>query len=117
MLDHDLKFVFGDSYSNNFFSNGAKYRETLNKEGILIFNSFIGTDGLKALQNEAKGLKEYSYKSSSNYNVYISEHDHSFTNNSPRNRIMSTSKKCIPNDLIPKKSILQKIYDLSLIHI
>ena len=62
MLDHDLKFVFGDSYSDDFFSNGAKYRETLNKEGILIFNSFIGTDGLKALQNEAKELKEYSYK-------------------------------------------------------
>ena len=62
MLDPDLKFVFGDSYSDDFFSNGAKYRETLNKEGILIFNSFIGTDGLKALQNEAKELKEYSYK-------------------------------------------------------
>ena len=27
---------------------------------------------------------------------------------------MSTSKKCIPNDLIPKKSILQKIYDSTL---
>ena len=54
MLDSDLKFVFGDSYSDDFFSNGAKYRETLNKEGILIFNSFIGTDGLKALQNEVK---------------------------------------------------------------
>ena len=29
MLDSDLKFVFGDSYSNDFFSNGAKYRKTL----------------------------------------------------------------------------------------
>ena len=103
MLDPDLKFVFGDSYSDEFFSNGTKYRETLNKEGILIFNSFIGNNGLKALQNEANELKEYSYKSSSEYNVYISEHDHSFTKDSPRNRIMSTSKKCIPNDLIPKK--------------
>ena len=27
---------------------------------------------------------------------------------------MSTSKKYIPNDLIPKKSILQKIYDSTL---
>ncbi|MDA9642887.1 hypothetical protein N9S99_00830, partial [bacterium] len=99
MLDPDLKFVLGDSYSDDFFSNGAKYRETLNKAGILIFNSFIGPDGLKALQNEANELKKYSYKSSSEYNVYISEHDPSFNNNSPRNRIMSTSKKCIPNDL------------------
>ena len=115
MLDPDLKFVFSDSYSDEFFSNGTKYRETLNKEGILIFNSFIGNNGLKALQNEANELKEYSYKSSSEYNVYISEHDHSFAKDSPRNRIMSTSKKCIPNDLIPKKSVLQKIYDSTVV--
>ena len=28
---------------------------------------------------------------------------------------MNTSKKCIPNDLIPKKAILQKIYDSTLV--
>jgi len=113
MLDSDLKFVFGDSYSDDFFSNGAKYRETLNKEGILIFNSFIGTDGLKTLQDEANDLKKHSYRSSSEYNVYISEYDNTFSSDSPRNRIMSTSKKCIPNDLIPKDSILQRLYDSS----
>jgi hypothetical protein len=39
---------------HKIFSNGAKYKENLNKEGILIFKSSIGTDGLKALQNEVK---------------------------------------------------------------
>ena len=48
-------------------------------------------------------------------NVYISEYDNDFSPNSPRNRIMSTSKKCIPNDLIPNHSILQKIYDSPLV--
>ena len=41
------------------------------------------------------------------------KYDNTFSSDSPRNRIMSTSKKCIPNDLIPKDSILQRLYDSS----
>ena len=113
MNDSKLKNIFGDAYTEDFFSSGSRYSQTLNEKGILIFNSFIGSDGLKILQKEANELKEQSYRSSSEYNVYISEYDNAFSPNSPRNRIMSTSKKCIPNDLIPKDSILQRLYDSS----
>ena len=108
-----LKNIFGDVYTEDFFSSGSRFSQTLNEKGILIFNSFIGSDGLKILQKEANELKEQSYRSSSEYNVYISEYDNTFSSDSPRNRIMSTSKKCIPNDLIPKDSILQRLYDSS----
>ena len=107
MIDPGLINIFGDAYTENFFSSGSLYSQTLNEKGILIFNSFIGPDGLKTLQNEANELKDHSYRSSSEYNVYISEYDNAFSADSPRNRIMSTSKKCIPNDLIPNQSILQ----------
>ena len=112
ILNSSNNILYLDSSS---FQSGACIKQSPVKEGILIFNSFIGNNGLKALKNEANVLKEYSYKSSSEYNVYISEHDHYFTKDSPRNRIMSTSKKCIPNDLIPKNSILQKIYDSTVV--
>jgi len=115
MLPFNLKAILGEKYNDEFFSNGDKYSEILESEGILIFNSFISNNGLAILQKEANDLKDLSYKSSSKYNVYVSEHDSSFSNNSPRNRIMSTSKKCIPNDLIPDNSILQKIYDSKII--
>ena len=115
MLPLDLKAILGEKYDDEFFSNGHKYSEILESEGILIFNSFISNNGLAILQKEANDLKNLSYKSSSEYNVYVSEHDSSFSNDSPRNRIMSTSKKCIPNDLIPDNSILQKIYDSKII--
>ena len=115
MLPLDLKAILGEKYDDEFFSNGHKYYEILESEGILIFNSFISNNGLAILQKEANDLKNLSYKSSSEYNVYVSEHDSSFSNDSPRNRIMSTSKKCIPNDLIPDNSILQKIYDSKII--
>ena len=115
MLDSDLKFILGSNYNDEFFTNGSNFRESLNKNGILIFNSFISNTGLGVLQKEADRLKGNAYKSSSEYNVYISTYDDNFAENSPRNRIMSTTKKCIPNDLIPKNSILQKIYDSSII--
>ena len=115
MLDSDLKFILGSTYNDEFFTNGSNFTESLNKNGILIFNSFISNTGLDVLQKEADGLKGNAYKSSSEYNVYISTYDDNFPENSPRNRIMSTTKKCIPNDLIPKNSILQKIYDSSII--
>jgi len=113
MIDTNLKNIFGSEYSEDFFSKGSSYSSKLEKDGILIFNSFIGTDGLKTLQDEANDLKKHSHRSSSEYNVYISEYDNTFSSDSPRNRIMSTSKKCIPNDLIPKDSILQRLYDSS----
>ena len=103
MLDSDLKFILGSTYDDEFFTNGSNFTESLNKNGILIFNSFISNTGLDVLQKEADGLKGNAYKSSSEYNVYISAYDDNFPENSARNRIMSTTKKCIPNDLIPKK--------------
>ena len=115
MLPTNIKYILGDPYNENFFKNGNKFSEILETEGILIFNSFINNNGLSILQKEASDLKYLSYNSSSEYNVYVSEHDSSFSNNSPRNRIMSTSKKCIPNDLIPDSSLLQRIYDSKII--
>ena len=111
MIPADLKDILGDTYNDYFFNNGSNYSKILESEGILIFNSFINRKGLINLQKEASDLKYLSYKSSSEYNVYVSEYDNSFPDDSPRNRIMSTSKKCLPNDLIPSDSILQTLYN------
>ena len=115
MLPTYLKTMLGDQYDEYFFRKGSKYSKILEKDGILIFNSFINNKALISLKKEAADLKDLSYKSASEYNVYVSEHDDSFPDNSPRNRIMSTSKKCVPNDLIPNNSILQTLYDSKII--
>ena len=111
MIPADLKDILGDTYNDYFFNNGSNYSKILESEGILIFKSFINRKGLINLQKEAADLKYLSYQSSSEYNVYVSEYDNSFPDDSPRNRIMSTSKKCLPNDLIPSGSILQTLYN------
>jgi len=113
MLDFNLKSVLGEKYNDSFFEKTYSLSNVLNKEGILVFDSFISPNGLIKLQKEAAELKPNSYKSSSEYNVYVSDYDDIFPPESARNRIMSTTKKCIPNDLIPKDSILQGLYDSS----
>ena len=115
MLPTYLKTILGNQYDKYFFQKGSMYSQILEKDGILVFNSFINNKGLISLKKEAAELKDLSYKSSSEYNVYVCEHDLSFPDESPRNRIMSTSKKCVPNDLIPNNSILQTIYDSKII--
>ena len=113
MLDFEIKSILGEKYKNGFFEKASYLSNILHKEGILVFNSFISPVGLIKIQKEAAILKPNSFKSSSEYNVYVSDYDDNFPPESPRNRIMSTTKKCIPNDLIPKDSILQKLYDSS----
>jgi len=115
MLDSDLKSILGEKYKDRFFEQTSSLSNVLNKEGILVFDSFISQRGLIKLKKEAAELKPKSFKSSSEYNVYVSDYDEKFPPESPRNRIMSTTKKCIPNDLIPKDSILQKLYYSSLL--
>ena len=106
-----INSIVGDEFGKNFLSSGNTLMAELEKEGILIFKSFLNSKSIFDLKNEAKELKPIAFSSSSEYNVYVSEYDKSFSDNSPRNRIMKTTKKCISCDLIPKDSLLKKIYN------
>ena len=41
MLDSDLKFILGSTYNDEFFTKGSNYRESLEKNGILILDDFF----------------------------------------------------------------------------
>lgn len=115
MTEFNLKSILGKNYDQSFFKNAGDFSKKLDEEGILIFNSFINQNGLNLLKEEAANLKSGSYQSQSKYNVYVSEYDDNFSKNSPRNRLMMTTKKCVPADLIPNDSILKIIYSSEVI--
>ena len=106
-----LKNIIGESYGQTFFNSGKKLSSELKKKGILIFRNFINYKGIKKIEEESIKLKPKSFKSSSEYNVYILPYDSKFPKNSARNRVMKTTKRCIPNDLISKNSSLFEIYN------
>ncbi len=115
MTENKLKSILGKNYDQTFFNSSTNYSIELEEKGILVFRSFINSKGIKEIVEEAIKLKPKSHKSSSEYNVYVSPYDSNFSKNSARNRIMKTTKECIPNDLISKNSNLFKIYDSNIV--
>ncbi|MBN09224.1 MAG: arpA protein [Flavobacteriaceae bacterium] len=106
-----LTTILGDKYDSNFLSSPESYSEILNKEGILVFKEFLNSNTLNKILDEATKLKPKAYKSSSEYNVYVKPTDPKFSLFSARNRLMKTTKMCIPNDLLMESSDLLKIYN------
>lgn len=104
--------VLNTRYSEDYFrANARTLGEELNRTGIVVFDDFLSLDSIVALQKEAAALKPSAYRSASSYNVYVKPTDPSFPPDSPRNRIFTTTKGCIPDDRLPKNSVLRKIYD------
>ena len=112
---NNIKNIIGKNYNQMFFNSGKTFSLELEKKGILVFKNFINDKGLDQIEQEAIKLKSKSFKSSSEYNVYILPYDPKFPKNSSRNRVMSTTKKCIPNDLISKNSNLNELYNSTII--
>ncbi|MEK9613535.1 MAG: hypothetical protein VW080_06380 [Flavobacteriaceae bacterium] len=110
-MDNNIEFFLGKEYDESFFNSADLLQRELNQKGILVFSDFINKTGLKKMTLEAEQLKDQSYASTSEYNVYVQPSDPRFGENSARNRIMKTTKKCIPNDLIASDSPLIKVYN------
>lgn len=109
--DQLLLNVLGEKYNSDFFTNQAEaLGKELKEKGILIFDNFLSDSSIKALQEEASRLKPKAFQSSASYNLYVMPEDPSFPKDSPRNRLFKTTKKCIPDDLVPDCSYLKTIY-------
>ena len=112
---NNLKNIIGKGYDQMFFNSGKIHSLKLEKKGILIFRNFINNRGIDDIEKESIKLKSKSFKSSSEYNVFVKPYDPSFSKNSSRNRVMKTTKRCIPNDLISRNSNLNELYNSTII--
>lgn len=104
--------LLSDRYSEKFFIEQAEQlAKEINETGILVFNDFLNQESINSLQKEASKLKPRAYRSNSSYNVYVQPTDPAYPENSPRNRRFTTTKGCIPDDMIPEDSALRTIYN------
>lgn len=109
---NDLKNTLGSNYDLSTLATEAEaLKVQLAKTGIVMMPNFLSSKGLQSLQDECLNCKNQAYQSQSSYNVYIKPDDPNFDINSARNRRFKTSKKCVPDDLIPSSSVLRTIYD------
>lgn len=107
-----LTQILSKRYSTDFFrSEAQELGQELSRNGILVFNDFLSTTAIEKLQKEAASLKPKAYRTQSTYNLYVLPTDPKFSEDSPRNRKFKTTKGCIPDDQIPKESLLRTLYD------
>lgn len=110
-MENNLDVLLGTNYDPTFFATGEEHTKLLKEKGILVFPEFINDFGLGQIQKEATALKPNAYQSTSEYNVYVLPTDPEFPLDSPRNQLMKTTKKCVPNDLIALDSPLMTLYN------
>ena len=95
-------------------SSSSKYinecKKKLNKDYILQLDNFLIDQSLQDIQSEAKNLHKNAYYCSQNHTVLLEKKNFDLSENDPCNIEVKSDKGCVPHDLIPTKSFLNKIY-------
>ncbi len=85
--------------------------ETLKKNGVLVLRHFLTPESIAAIKREGDDEKHRAYFCSQEHNVYLIPADHNYPANHPRNRLVTSSKGCITDDIIAADSPLRILYD------
>jgi hypothetical protein len=86
-------------------------RDALDREGVLVLESFMTADALAAARDEAAASEHLAFYCEQAHNVYLTPSDPGFASAHPRNRSVVSSKGCITDDQIGRDSVLRVLYD------
>jgi hypothetical protein len=95
--------------------NEDHYREKckaeLDKSGVLVLDNFLYESSIKSILSEAKKQENLAYYCTNEHNVYLDPFDKNLSKTHPRNKTVTSSKGCITDDQVPKKSSLRALYN------
>ena len=95
--------------------NESHYREKckaeLDKNGVLVLDNFLFESSVKSILDEAKTKEDLAYYCVNEHNVYLDPFDQTLSKSHPRNKTVTSSKGCITDDQVPKKSSLRALYN------
>ena len=86
-------------------------KNKLRKNSVLQLDNFLSPKSLKKIQNEANSLHSNAYYCKQNHTVLLNKKNHDLDINDPCNIEVKSDKGCIPHDLIPSSSDLNKLYN------
>ena len=89
----------------------AVCREEFDKTGVFVMPDFIQKGAIISVRNEGLANKDKVFKSTKKHNVYLAPKDAEFTDHHPRNRLVTSSKGCITDDLMPQDSPIRILYN------
>ncbi|WP_298934088.1 2OG-Fe(II) oxygenase [uncultured Ruegeria sp.] len=100
---------------NTFPIDDAEFRAACKKEfdhtGVFLMPRFVQKQAIDAVRDEGLANKEKVFKSTKQHNVYLTHKDESFPDDHARNRLVTSSKGCITDDLMPQNSALRTLYN------
>ena len=82
----------------------------LNNEYILQLDNFLTSEAIKKIEIEAKSLKDKAFYCSQLHTILLNKIDKNLDKLDPCNMEVKSDKGCIPHDMIPKNSYLNKLY-------
>ena len=83
----------------------------LNSQYILQLDNFLTLEALTNIKIEAENLKNQAYYCSQFHTILLNKKDKLLDNKDPCNIEVKSDKGCVPHDLIPKNSYLNKLYN------
>ncbi|MEX0338982.1 MAG: 2OG-Fe(II) oxygenase [Arenibacterium sp.] len=81
------------------------------KDGVLVMPGFVLPQAIASIRNEGEANRDQVYGKAEQHTVYLSKPDPAFAEDHPRNRLVTSSKGCITDDLMPQASDLRSLYD------
>ncbi len=96
----------------------ADFRAACKKEfeetGVFVMPGFVQKHAIDTIRDEGMANKDKVFKSTMQHNVYLAPKDDNFADDHARNRLVTSSKGCITDDLLPQESPLRQLYDAPL---
>lgn len=86
-------------------------RDAFNEGGVLVMPGFTTKAAIESVRAEGQANRDSVYAKTEEHTVYLSPPDPKFAPDHPRNRMVTSSKGCITDDLIPQDSALRSLYD------
>lgn len=84
---------------------------TLNKTGVLVLRHFLTPESIAAIKRLGEESKHRAFFCRQEHNVYLIPSDPDYPENHPRNRLVTSSKGCITDDVIGAESPLRTLYN------
>ena len=86
-------------------------QQVLDQTGVLVMPQFISRAAIDAIAAEGVENRSHVYAKTEKHTVFLSPIDPQYESDHPRNRLVTSSKGCITDDIVPQNSPLRLLYN------
>lgn len=89
----------------------AASKKSFDEHGVFVMPNFVTEQAITAIRDEGEANRDKVFASTQQHNVYLTPTDPDYADDHARNRLVTSSKGCITDDLIPQESALRTLYN------